>query len=187
MTLAFDIDGCLAEFAQAYQKRLVKVTGENLFPKDFVIPCWDWDVFYGYTKQQIADTWDSIIKDKLFWYKLKPCCEPEVLTRIGVLSKEHPVYFLTNRMGDLCKQQTEKWLYDNGISYPTVIITSNKKPILDTLKVEFFVDDKLETMNELGVRPHYYLIDATYNQTGRVSGLNVASSVRDALEKANLW
>jgi uncharacterized HAD superfamily protein len=189
MKLAFDLDGCLADFTTAYAARLVKITGENLLPKPLALPCWDWDKFYGYTKQQIDDTIRSVAADKLFWEKLKPLAEPEVFARINVLSKTHEVYFLTNRFGVNAKQQTEKFLYDHGIYYPTVIVTSNKKPILDTLKVDFFVDDKLETMNELASppRPHFYLIDAPYNQTGRVEGLKTASNVKDALVKAELW
>lgn len=189
MQIALDIDGCLADFTSSYAKRLVKVTGENLFPTPLTIPCWDWDKHYGYSAEQIAATWEAIAKDKLFWFKLEAIPDPEVFIRINVLSKDNPVYFITNRMGLNCKQQTEKWLYERGINYPTVIIAGNKRPIIEALKIEFFIDDRLETMNELaGLRkPHFYLKDTTYNQTGRVSGLAVATDIKDALEKAGLW
>jgi hypothetical protein len=187
MKIAFDVDGCLANFTDSYAAKLVKVTGTNLLPKPLTIPCWDWDKHYGYSQDQIAATIENVAADKLFWQKLDTLAEPEVFTRINSLSKDNEVYFLTNRFGSNAKQQTEKWLYEQGILYPTVIIGSNKRPILDTIKVTFFVDDKLETMNELGARPNFYLIETTYNQTGRISGLATASSVKDALQKAGLW
>lgn len=188
MNLAFDVDGVLANFAEAFAKKLVKVTGENKFPTPLVIPCWDWDKYYGYTNDQIAAAWDNIVADGLFWQKLKPIPEPGVFSRLNVLSKTHPVYFITNRMGLNCKQQTEKFLYEQGINYPTVLVTGNKRPVLESLKIEFFIDDRLPTMQELIPlkREHYYLADAEYNRTGR-EGLKVATDVKDALEKAGLW
>lgn len=189
MKIAFDIDGCLANFTDAYAARIVKVTGENRFPKPMHIPCWDWDKHYGYTDDQIAATIEDISKDRLFWEKLDPIALPIVFTKIELLSKEHDVYFLTNRFGTNCKQQTEKWLYKQGIYYPTVLIGSNKRPLLDTLKIEFFVDDKLETMNEVSSpkKPHFYLLDTTYNKNRRKESIQPVESVKDALEKAGLW
>lgn len=190
MNIAIDIDGVLADFTSAYAKRIVKVTGENKFPKPLVIPCWDWDVHYGYSKDQIAATWEDITKDGLFWQKLDPIPDRDVFARLNVLAKTNPMYFITNRMGLNCKQQTEKFLYNHGIDYPTVLIASNKQPIIDALKVEFFVDDRLETMNELVIqrkRDHFYLKDASYNQIGRALSLQVAANIKDALMKAGLW
>ncbi len=189
MNIAFDIDGVLANFTDAYAKRLVKVSGENLLPTPLTIPNWDWDKHYGYTADQINATWENIIADGLFWQKLDPLAEPEVFSRINVLSKFHPVYFITNRVGKNCKQQTEKFLYTQGIYYPTVLIASNKKPIIDSLKIDFFIDDRLETMNELAPlkKPHFYLKDTTYNQTGRADGVTAVTDVKNALELANLW
>lgn len=179
----------LADFTTAYAKRLIKVTGDNLLPIPLTIPCWDWDVHYGYTKDQIAATWESIQADRLFWQKLAPLAEAEVFTRINVLSKDHPVYFITNRIGVNCKQQTERFLYAQGIDYPTVLITSNKRPVIESLKIEFFVDDRLETMNDLAAlkRPHFYLVETSYNQTGRAPGLSTTTNIKDALMKAGLW
>jgi uncharacterized HAD superfamily protein len=184
------MDGVLANFNEAYAERLVKVTGENLLPKPLTAPTWDWDKFYGYNAQQIHDTIMSISKDKLFWRKLKPIPEPEVFARINVLSKSHDVYFLTNRFGIDCKQQTERFLYDKGINYPTVVIASDKLPILKAIKADFFVDDKLETMASVtsGMQAeHLYLVDAAYNRENRWAAIKVVTGVKEALEKAGLW
>jgi uncharacterized HAD superfamily protein len=187
LKIAFDIDGVLANFTEAYAKRLVKVSGKNRLPKPLTLPCWDWDAYYGYTKQEIADTIENVAQDKLFWQKLKPIPESEVFARIQALSSDNDVYFITNRFGVSCKQQTEKWLYNQGISYPTVIISSKKLPIITSLGIEFFVDDKLETMNEMPKKANFFLIDADYNKANRTQGLLVASDVKDALKKAGLW
>lgn len=127
--------------------------------------------------------------DKLFWFKLDPLVEPEVFARINVLSQSNPVYFITNRLGINCKQQTEKWLYEQGINYPTVLIAADKKPLIQALKIDFFIDDRLPTMTELLPlgKEHFYLKDTTYNQTGRSTGMRVVTDVKDALEKVRLW
>lgn len=189
MVIAIDVDGICANFTDAYAKRLVKVTGENFLPKPLTLPCWDWDKHYGYTSDQIQATWESITKDALFWQKLDPIPSPAVFARLNVIAQTHPTYFITNRMGVKCKQQTEKFLYEAGINYPTVLITGNKKPVIEALKVEFFIDDRLDTMNELvGLKKdHFYLQDEEYNRTGRAAGLHVCVNLQDALEKARLW
>jgi hypothetical protein len=194
LNLAFDIDGVLADFTSSYAKRIVKVTGENLFPTPLTIPCWDWDTHYGYTKDQIAATWESIQDDSLFWQKLNPIPDRELFARLNVLSKSHPMYFITNRIGKNCKQQTERFLYEQGINYPTVLIASNKLPILKSLKIEFFIDDRLATMNEIitdTTKPQLatklYMPDTDYNREGRMDGYVVVEDVKDALEKAGLW
>lgn len=194
MKIAIDLDGVCYNFNTAYHDKLIQVTGENRFPTDWTATCWDWDKFYGYTSQEISDTWGEIIKDNLFWRKLDIIPEREVFARLNVLSMKNDVYFLTNRIGHNCKQQTERALYDAGINYPTVIIAADKVPILKAIKADFFADDKLETMNQVVTdfarirsHGHAYLIDAPYNQTGRHATLKVASDIKDALEKAGLW
>lgn len=197
MKIVADLDGCLFNFNHSYHDKLLKVTGENKFPTDWYAPCWDWDKFYGYSADQIAATVEAIASDKLFWRKLKPLADPEVFARLNVLSKTNDVYFLTNRFGINCKQQTEQALYDHGINYPTVIIARDKLPVLQAIKADFFVDDKLETMNEVIVArndpkgkwnpPWTFLIDAPYNRIGRDSRSYVAPNVKDALMTAGLW
>jgi hypothetical protein len=194
LKIAIDLDGVLFNFNQAYHDKLVKITGENKFPTDWYAPVWDWDKHYGYSADEIAATMENIAADKLFWRKLKPIPDPAVFARLNVLSKEHAVYFLTNRFGVECKQQTERALYDHGINYPTVIIAADKLPILKSIKADFFVDDKLETMNTVEadytknrLYGQLFLIDAPYNQVGRNSTLRVATDIKDALEKAGLW
>jgi uncharacterized HAD superfamily protein len=191
LKICVDLDGVLFSFNQAYHDKLVKVTGENKFPTDWYAPVWDWDKHYGYTADEIAATMENISVDKLFWRKLKPIADASVFARLNVLSKSNDVYFLTNRFGIECKQQTERALYDHGINYPTVVIAADKIPVLKSIKADFFADDKLDTMNAVQssslFAKHQYLINAPYNQTGRSPGLQVATDIKDALEKAGLW
>lgn len=202
MVIGLDLDGCIADFNSDYAKRLIKVTGEDRLPVGWKsnqdhITTWDWDLFHGYTKDEIAATWKSIKADTLFWQKLKPLPGVvEAMARLNAVSREHNLYFLTNRLGVGCKQQSEKFLYNLGINYPTVMITSTKLPVIKALNISFFIDDKLETMNEVvadGTNnhtigdKHFYLLDAPYNRTGRRVDLKVVSSLREALEKAGIW
>src|SRR5258706_7339654 len=78
----------------------------------------------------------------------------------------HEVYFITNRMGIRAKHQTEIWLYSLGMNYPTVIVTGDKLPILRSLGVNFFVDDRYETIMEVAEAKlplKLYLRQAPYN------------------------
>lgn len=190
--IGIDLDGVIYNFNSAYHDKLIKITGENRFPTDWYAPVWDWDKFYGYTNDEITATLTAIQKDKLFWQKLKLLVEPEVMSRLNVLSKENDLYFLTNRFGIKCKQQTEKALYDAGINYPTVMIVRDKLPVIKALNLDFFVDDKLETMNpmvehQIASKAYIKLIDAPYNREGRRANLQVVSDLKTALIESELW
>lgn len=198
MRLGIDIDGCLADFNTAYGELIVKTTGIDFFPdgwkQDPNFPkTWNWEIDNGYTPEQIKKVWDVIVKNPRFWKKLEPYPETkEVLKELNSLAKKGTdVYFLTHRMGVKAKQQTEEWLYDLGMSYPTVLITGDKCPVLHNLGIRFFIDDKLATMNDvvrkLGVRDnHYYILNRPYNQSGREHGMKAANSILEALRAAAL-
>lgn len=199
--IGVDIDGCLAQFNEAYAKLLVEEHGENLIPEGGTFCCWDWDIHYGFplaVRKAVLErnVWGS----DDFWLKLEPipgACD--TIRKLHWLAHEGKadVYYLTNRHGATAKKQTEKWLYNNGCDYPTVLIAVDKTPIIKSLGLQLYVDDRLDAMAELvrqaryekwpqGIE-HFYLKDAPWNQENRTEGLQVAGSVREALEKAGLW
>ena len=62
---------------------------------------------------------------------------------------DYTVYFITNRRqgaGFPIEQQTQMWLSDLGIQFPTVIVTKDKGPIVAALELDVFVDDKYANM-----------------------------------------
>lgn len=175
--LAVDIDGCLANFTTRYVDRIIQVTGVDKFEGDQTAkgfpPVWNYPEEYGYTSAQMDAVWKSIRKDELFWATLDPL--PGAMEAVRRLERArmdgHDVYFITSRPGYKAKFQTECWLRDMGMDCPTVIIADVKVDYLSLLKLDVFVEDRLDAanalmgyvrLNRLGTR--VYLVDAPYNR-----------------------
>lgn len=202
MKLAIDIDGVLANFTDAYSLMLTKVSGIE-FPrasKDWPTE-WYWDRTLGITKEQERHVWGQIMAEgSHYWEKLQPLEEAyRCLRQLNWIAKnDHEVYFLTNRMGYRAKYQTERWLYKHGMDYPTVILSGQKTPLLRDMNIDFFIDDKPDTIYELYevftkygwfTNQQFYLLDAPYNRRAdlRYPGTKVALTLEEALRKAGLW
>lgn len=205
MKLAIDIDGCLADFNTGYGELLIQATGENKFPPTWkqdlaagTYPTtWFWDREAGYTKEQEALVWQKYIqKQGIFWESLG--AYPDAAETVRMLNRlmklGHDIYYVTNRFGLKAKYQTEKWLYGLGMDYPTVILSENKGPLLESLGADFFVDDKLSTIETVAAqygatqkKMAIYLKDAPYNREGRTNSYKVVSSVKEALKDFDVW
>ena len=173
MKVGFDIDGVLANFYVAYQEKMIEVTQRDLFRPgdDLDPPTWDWDTFRGYTKEEHRSTWDAIVGDRNFWFYLSSL--PFAGSVGDISTKHHDVYFITNRVGVAVKRQTEHWLKTVlGVAIPTVLITSDqtgvdKGVIADALKLDAYVDDKAENVNQVVMHSdntRTYLLNRCYNQ-----------------------
>lgn len=197
--LGVDLDGVLAQFTDSYSKLLTKISGIE-FPKSSK----DWpEVWYyerekGITKDDEALAWNKYIlkEGTTFWESLAPMDGTlETFTQLNRLSKSGvAVYYISDRHGHRAKAQTERWCYRYGIDYPTIILTGDKVPIIRSLGLTFFIDDKPETVVEvcrvaeaenLPVKGHVYLKDAPYNRK-TIHGIRV-NSVQEALELEGLW
>lgn len=200
--MAAIFDGVILNFCSAYAKLLATENGTDLLPDREDKPdwpaCWDWDTAAGYSAEVQARAWrDHILSNPKFWSSLKPLRGAvEIIHQLNRLSSEgHEVIFISNRAGVNAKRQTEISLYNLGMYYPTVILASDKVPIIRDLGITFMIDDKLETMLELvrvserekWLAGEWFLLSAPYNREGRIPQLKVVSSVREALEASGLW
>lgn len=198
MNLAIDIDGILADFNEGHRKQLKQLNDGVDLIKTWPPQIWEWDI-EAYGTKFISNVWaNHIAPSKSFWKSLQPLDGTlDAVKQLNRLSKHHAIYFITNRMGINCKQQTETWLYGVGMNYPTVIIAGDKVPVLKALKINFFIDDKLETMNELMAAAqsqkwdmrdkHFFLAEAPYNKHGRRSDLKATASLTTGLKEIGLW
>ena len=196
--LGIDCDGVIADWNKAYAYLLIEEDG-NRFPEGYDIsnpPCWNWDTYFGYDLAVQAKVWKHIKSDPLFWQQLEPLeGAKEAIRYLNKMAKAgDDVYYLTNRTGYKVKQQTEKFLYELGADYPTVVITADKIPVIRALGIDFFIDDRLDMVNEVArvaeeekLFIRLFLKDAPWNQTGRRADLKIASSLKDALTQAGLW
>lgn len=205
--MGIDLDGVLSNFTDSYARALWKETG-ILFPpnSDEWPTVWYWEREAGVTKEQEGKVWkDHILKGKKkFWEGLAPLpdarAELKQLNRLAKLG--HEVTFISTRMGEQAKAQTETWLYNNWMSFPTVILSDKKVPLIRDLGIDFFIDDKWETIDLLartaetekwkigGTRPpcSIYLKSTPYNKGYEpYNGVVRVSGVKEALQKEGLW
>lgn len=191
--LAIDLDGVLANFTDAYAKLLTSETG-IMFPKATLEwpPVWAWDRAAGVTPEQEANVWQGQILDPKtkFWQQLAPLPGAiPVIRRLNTLAKHgHDVYFLTHRMGVSAKHQTESWLYEHGMDYPTAVLVEQKLPVLLALQVDAFIDDKESTIQSVQDAPfRVYIQDAPYNRAYTHPKVTRVTGVQEMLEKEGLW
>lgn len=201
LKLAFDLDGVFCDFSSGYAKLLTRHTGIEFPPVSDVWPTtWYWERDAGVTKEQEEYVWKTGIlhEGSQFWLRMHPMDGAiEALSQInGLIKRGHDVYFVSTRAGHGAKLQTEKWLYRHGIDYPTVLLASDKVPYLRTLGIDFFVDDKPETIEAVMKAAQYeqlpcfgrvFLKTAPYNRDYVIPGVIRVSSVADALKLIGLW
>lgn len=196
--VGLDIDGCLADFNIAYNKLLTIAESKDRLPAGWeekypeCIICWDWDKEYGYSEAARKQAIEVVRESGDFWYHLPELDETQlVLDTLNYMvhADEIDLYFITTRGGIRAKQQTEMWLIDRGIMTPTVIISDNKVPVLQGLKLDFYIDDRLQTVEDAHKAgcPGVHLLDRPWNRVGRSGDLRVAYSVAEALFDAELW
>ena len=203
--LCFDVDGVIANFTDSYSAAITRLTGIAL-PKasDSFPHTWYWDREI-LSQEQLEMVWDTAIRPEgaNFWLALAPLPNAiETIHRLNVLSKQgHEVTFMTAREGDRAKTQTEMWLHSYGMDYPTVLVTNDKILIVDALKMDFFVDDRLYTVDDLArrmemfeifdeprpVKDRIYLVNRPYNQEPCHAFIKRVASVKEALQLEGLW
>lgn len=172
------MDGVLANFNLSFGKLFIQQTGHNLFGDNWESelsrnefpPVWNWESHAGYTPEQVGAVWAHIKQDIRFWRNLGylPDAFKAVKKLNNLVNAGHDVYFLTNRMGQQAKLQSEKWLYDLGMNYPTVVMAADKLPLIKAIGLNLFIDDNYETVLEVAAANldglKLYLRRAPYNQ-----------------------
>lgn len=166
LKLGIDVDGVLADFVSAFRLEAQTVLGRE-FPH--FSSSWNfsnWNI----TKAEETKVWDHIeATDNWFYLYLNSL--PGVSQNIPWLTNEHEVYFITTRIqtaGLPIQRQTEMYLSDLGVEFPTVIVTRDKGPIAAALQLDAFLDDKFENVArvaECSSKTKPYLMGASYNSS----------------------
>lgn len=182
----FDVDGVLANFTQAYHKRIIEVTGKDLFTPDEVTnpKSWDWDLDAGYTVSESKRTWAAILADaENFWSSLNTLPGMEALLNQALNADKDHVYFITARAGSP-KRITELWLEDAGWSNPTVLMAKSKGHAAKALNLDVYIDDNLPNAMDVAVESpetRNYLLNYRHN-AGDVGGVIRINTVQDMFD-----
>jgi len=178
-----DLDGCLVNWVEGFQRKLITVTGRDLFPPYYIPRVWDWAEAAGYTDAEIRTTWNVIKGERNWWAGLDCYHDEHVVQTLDELDKRQAhgesVYFITSRPGYKAKAQSEDWLRHHGMPHPTVLISHEKGLAAAALALDAYIDDNLE--NVMGVRVHRpqcstYLCDRPWNRGNDITGENIRES-----------
>lgn len=198
MKFGFDLDGCLASFNTAFHALLCARHGDR-FPKDYDPknpPVWEWPRYFGYTQQEEDACWQEAWDGRTFWQHLDVIPgEERTIPMLNALQCQdgHEIHFITNRRGKAAQYQSGWFLTNAGFRHPSVIIARDKYPIVKALQLDAYIDDKIETANDLAeaaekqfIPTRIYLRHTLHNRENRHPGLIVVNSVWEMLEKEGL-
>lgn len=190
MTIGLDIDGVVANFYAAYEKRIKEVTGRDLFPATKVgserFPQeWNWPQAAGYTGEEINRVWEDIKNDPHFWLS---CQQLDSTAFLHSLPQHAITYFITDRPGVNVQGQSAEWLKAHGVNFPNVIITQgrSKGPICKHLSVDVMIDDKWEnvlSVMQSSPKTKAVLLARPYNAAGWTRTNHLVHSLEEFQEK----
>lgn len=150
----FDIDGVLANFLAGY-RQVQTFLGQAPTRGNRWDDYWDRDV------------WNVIKQDSFFWESLPEQATRDEFKRIERMQDQHDIYFVTSRPGLYPKRQTEHWLMSQGISRPTVILTSRKGQFAEAVGVTHSIEDKAGNATYVAYqspKTQSFLLNRPYNQ-----------------------
>ena len=160
-TILLDIDGVLADFVLGFRQLANQRYGVPVYG---TMEQLDWS-FPDLTVAQQNHLWTEIRESKTFWRDL-PVLPTNVLLLEDAVDN-HRVYFCTSRPGDSAQYQTAAWLDEKFyITYPTVIVSSEKGRVAAGVGANFALDDKVEHIRQIqrDSSANAFLLDRPYNQ-----------------------
>ncbi len=115
------------------------------------------------------EVWSEIKASDTFWMTLGPTQEmidkPKLWVALNAISPF--TYFVTSRIGNDVRRQTEYWLNSHGVRRPMVIISNHKGEIAHAVRATHMLDDKPEHVilaSKQATQCVPYILDTPYNQ-----------------------
>jgi hypothetical protein len=212
LRIGFDLDGTLANFAEAFHAVEVRLFGETAHtdagqpekereeePAE-EDPDRRPEEGRKQTDREIKDgrrrrdaIWKVIRSTPNFWAQLN-ALDPNAVRRIHEMTLRHKweVFFITQRPytdGDTVQRQTQRWLVTNGFDMPSVLVISGSRgAAAAALRLDYHVDDSpqncLDVLAESGAKPILIVEsdDETTVQQARKLKIGTARSIDAALD-----
>jgi uncharacterized HAD superfamily protein len=167
LRLGLDVDEIIVDFIAAFRQEAEAVLGRS-----FKLPPDSW-AFNNWkiTRKEIHTVWNHI-KETDNWFFNNCTTLPFVAENLPWLTENHEVYFITARIptaGFSIQQQTQMHLSEIGVQFPTVLVERNKGPIAAALKLDAFVDDKIENLIDVDNATEYktkiFLMNQPHNES----------------------
>lgn len=183
----FDVDGVLSEFTLGFRQLANAHFGVPIYG-DEQQRTWEMGDL---TPAQDSFLWDTIKESHGFWENLPLGITQYQADRIMDLAdrRDRTLYFVTSRVGDSAKRETEEWLKNHLRVYnPTVIVSNRKHLIADAIKADFCIDDKFENAVSIGFtyrKIKSFLLTKPYNQgfeSTHAIRINSLNAYLDAIE-----
>lgn len=168
MKIGLDIDGVLADFIGAFRNEASWVLGRRITGEPA-----NWDFSNWMTAEEQNKVWVRV-RSTDNWFEKYPRPMPGVWENLYNLTAKHEVYFISardNTAGDPVQVQTQHWLRGLKIEFPTVIITKTKGPIVAALKLDVFLDDKTQNLEDIQLSSpgtKLFLQNASHNQKDKI-------------------
>jgi hypothetical protein len=205
--VGFDMDGVLADFAQAFQATESRLfAGREQAAEELLRPNPDDGTELAAPQDGRATrraarrlrrrrdaTWSAIQQTPDFWITLNPIDEGGV-RRIHALMLRHrwEVFFITQRAdtaGDSVQRQTQRWLMEQGFDLPSVLVLAGSRgAAVSALGLTYHVDDSaqncVDIVSESRAKPILIVPDndATTIASARRLGIGTARSLSDCLD-----
>jgi hypothetical protein len=205
--VGFDMDGVLADFAQAFQAAESRLfadrepAAEAPFRPDAddgteLSAPKDWRATRKAARrlQRRRDaTWSAIRQTPDFWVTLNPI-EKDGVRRLHALMLRHrwEVFFITQRVdtvGDSVQRQTQRWLVEQGFDLPSVLVLGGSRgAAASALGLTYHVDDNAQNCVDIvsDSRAKPILIvpdnDASTIASARRLGIGTTRSLSDCLD-----
>lgn len=150
LVIGCDLDGVTCDFNSSYAPLLRDIGLDIPYIDNVTYPnTWYYERAAGATRAEEDNVWETIRASHNFWSSLQPHDGGfEFLTNLNDLDVHSDVdisiYFVTTRAGYKVKAQTEAWLQQHGMEYPTVIISKYKGQVCKALDIDLYIDDKNE-------------------------------------------
>jgi 5'(3')-deoxyribonucleotidase len=166
LKIGVDIDGVLSNFTSA-ARNVCKALFNGNPPDGMIQTGWGFDSL-GITKDEENQMWRKIDSVSNWWLTHSKLPNTDLLLP---LCNKHRVIFITNRKdgtGLPVDKQSAIWLTEQfGLLCPPVLLSDDKGPIINSLKLDYYIDDRPKNVSEAVLhapRCRTALLDATYNQ-----------------------